>query len=396
MTQSTVIANEQVVEAHRRGRQFIEIRSGDIVTAQARETAERLNVQLLDHPVESPAYHRLDGTTAMRRILYRRNPTWEPPQRKLNTNARILDKLAIVGVGGVGANVAHLCVNQGLAKYVVLVDVLPGLAESTALDLEHSRGSTRTSVHVSGNENMRLLVGSELIVVAAGQPRAPGMSRSDLIEVNSRIIRGIGTTIADLAPQSIVIVVSNPLDEMTHLMLQATGFPRERVLGMAGTLDSARFRNALAMAADVDAADVEAITLGSHGDEMVPIVSKATIRERPLTEFLNQEQIQACRDQTIAAGGAVVALRKKGSATIAPAHATVELINHIRGAISGSVPVSVLLEGEYEIDDTVLGVPCELGQTGILNIVEMSLSADELAELQKAASAVHSRLEKNS
>ena len=314
----------------------------------------------------------------------------------MNTDARKLDKLAIVGVGGVGANIAHLCVSQGLARQVALVDVLPGLAESTALDLEHARGSTRTSVSVSGSETMNLLADSDLIVVTAGQPRTPGMSRSDLIEVNSRIIRSIGTAIADLAAQSIVIVVSNPLDEMTHLMLQATGFPRERVLGMAGTLDSARFRNALAQAAGVDAADVEAIALGSHGDEMVPIVSKATIRERPLTDFLNREQIQACRDQTIAAGGAVVALRKKGSATIAPAHATVELINHIRGAIAGSVPVSVLLEGEYEIEDTVLGVPCVLGRTGILEIVEISLSADELAELQEAAGAVRSRLEKDS
>ena len=396
MTQSTVIANEQIVDAHRRGRQFIEIRSGDIITAQARETAERLNVQLLDHPVELPTYHRLDGTTAMRRILYRRNPAWEPPRRQINTNSRKLDRLAIVGVGGVGANIAHLCVNQGLASHIVLVDVLPGLAESTALDLEHARGSTRSSTSVSGSEVMNLLANSELIVVTAGQPRTPGMSRSDLIDVNSRIIRTIGTAIADLAPQSIVIVVSNPLDEMTHLMLQATGFPRERVLGMAGSLDSSRFRNALAQAAGVDAADVEAITLGSHGDEMVPIVSKATIRERPLTDFLSHEQIQLCRDQTISAGGAVVALRKKGSATIAPAHATVELINHIRGAVAGSVPVSVLLKGEYKIEDTVLGVPCILGRTGVLDVVEMSLSADELIALQEAANAVRARLERDS
>ena len=396
MTRSTVIANEQVVDAHRRGRLFLEIRSGDIVTAQARETAEQLNIQLLDHPVEAAAYHRPDSATEMRRILYRRNPAWEPPRRRLNNEARQMKKLAIVGIGGVGANIAHLCANQGLAEQIVLIDVMPGLAESTALDLEHARGSTRTSVKFSGGESMDLLTDADLVIATAGQPRTPGMSRSDLLEVNSRIIRSIGSAISDLAAQSIVIVVSNPLDEMTHLMLQATGFERERVLGMAGTLDSSRFRDALAQAAGVDASDVEAITLGSHGDEMVPIVSKATIRERPLADFLTPQQIEACRDLTISAGAAVVALRKKGSATIAPAHATVELINHIRGAIAGSVPVSVLLRGEYGIEDTVLGVPCILGASGVLDIVELPLSADEMTALQDAAHAVQARLETES
>ena len=389
----TVIANEQIVDAHRRGRQYLEVRSGDIITALARETAEQLNIQLLDHPIETPSQYRPDAATEMRRILYRRNPAWKAPTRRRNPNPDRIERLAIVGVGGVGGNIAHLATNHDLAEQIVLIDVLPGLAASTALDLDHSRGSTRTSVQVTGGESLDLLTDAQIIVVTAGQARTPGMSRSDLIEVNSRIIRSVGTAIADLAPQSIVIVVSNPLDEMTYLMLQTTGFPRERVLGMAGTLDSARFRNALAQAAGVSAADVEAVTLGSHGDEMVPIVSKASIRERPLADFLTEEQIEACRDQTVSAGAAVVALRKRGSATIAPAHATVELIDYIRGAHAGAVPVSVLLKGEYGIEDTVVGVPCELGKSGVLNIVEMQLTEAEQKALQDASNAVKARLE---
>ena len=386
-----VIANEQVVDAHRRGRQYLEIRASDIITAQARDTAAQLNIQLLDHPVEKPAIYRSDATTAMRRVLYRRSPAWEPPQRVRMDNPRKLDKLAIVGVGGVGMNVAHLCANHDIADQLALVDVLPGLAESTALDLQHARGSTRGSLEISGGESMRLMADADLIVATAGQPRTPGMSRAELITVNERIIRGIGERIAESAPNAVVITVSNPLDEMTHLMLQATGFPRERVLGMAGTLDSSRFRNALAKAAGVQTADVEAITLGSHGDEMVPIVSKATIRERPITDFLSPTQIDDCRAETIAAGAAVVALRKRGSATIAPAHATIELIDHLRGALAGPVPVSVMLNGEYGIHDTVLGVPCVLGATGVLDIVELPLSEDELAALHAAATAVQGR-----
>ena len=392
---SSVIANEQIVDAHRRGRLHVEILPGDIITAQARETAGRLNIKLLDHPVEKSAVPRVDGAVSMRRILYRRHPGWKPPQRRLADYPRTLTRLAVVGIGGVGMNVAHLAANQNIAEEIALIDVLPGLAESTALDLQHTRGSTRSTVRITGGESMSGLADSELVIVTAGQPRTPGMSRADLLSVNGRIVRSIGESIANLAPDSIVIVVSNPLDEMTYLMLQATRFPRERVLGMAGTLDSARFRNALSQAAGVPVADVDAIALGSHGDEMIPVVSKASIRERSVREFLNEEQIDACRKQTVSAGADVVALRKKGSATIAPAHATMELVDYIRGTVAGTVPVSVLLNGEYGIEDTVLGVPCELGRSGVLNIVEMLLSADELSSLQHAAEAVQARQRAN-
>ena len=292
-----------------------------------------------------------------------------------------------------GANTAHLCVNLKLARHIVLIDVLPGLAESTALDLEHARGLTRASIQISGGQDMGLVADADLVIVTAGQPRTPGMKRLELIDSNARIIRSVGTVIADIAATSVVIVVSNPLDEMTCLMCQVTGFPRNQVLGMAGTLDSCRYRIALAAAAGVNVADVEAIMLGSHDEAMVPVVSRATICDRPLTEFLDPEQIQACRDRTVSAGASVVALRKKGSATIAPAHAIVELIDHIRGAIPGPVPVSVLLSGEYGIEDSVVSVPCILGRSGVLEIVELPLQDDELDALRTSARAVRERLE---
>jgi len=182
------------------------------------------------------------------------------------------------------------------------------------------------------------------------------------------------------------------LDEMTTEMLKATEFSRERVLGMAGTLDSCRFRNALAEAAGVTPADVQAITLGSHGDEMAPITSLARIKGRPLEKFLSAEQIDACVKDAVTGGGQVVALKKTGSATIAPAHATIELMDHIRGAKHGAVPVSVLLKGEYGIDGVVLGVPAQLGRTGLIEVEQWRLTESESTALKAAAEAIRTRL----
>ncbi len=389
----TVIANENVQDAHQRGRLFVEVMPGDIVTAQARDTAERFNIKLLDYPVERTAIVETDGATAMRRALFRRHPGWEPPRKKAIEGVRKVPRLVLVGAGGVGMNIAHLAANSEIAEEIALIDILPGAAAATALDLQHARGSTRSTANIVGDTSMKLLADASVVVMTAGRPRTPGMSRADLRAVNGRVVQSVGEDIASLAPNAIVVVVSNPLDEMTHLMLQATGFPRERVLGMAGTLDSSRFRNELANAAGVSVTDVEAMTLGSHGDEMVPIVSKSTIRERPLTEFMSAGQITICCDNTVSAGAAVVALRKRGSATLAPAHATMELIEHIRGAKTGTVPVSVLLNGEYGISDVVLGVPCELGMSGLVRIAELSISDDELAALRQAAKAVRSRMD---
>ena len=387
----TVIAAEHVQDAHQRGRLHVEVMPGDIITALARDTAQILNVEFVDYPIERPAVERTDGATALRRVLYRNHPGWTPPKSRAAAAPRKINKLALVGTGGVGSNVAHLAANREIANEIALIDVLPGAAEAIALDLQHTRGVTRSSTQLVGGVSMSLLQGADVIVVTAGRPRTPGMSRSDLRDVNSRVIRSAGESIANLAPNAVVIVVTNPVDEMTSVMAQATGFARKQVIGMAGTLDSARFRDALAQAAGVPVSDVDAFTLGSHGDEMVPIASKATIRGLPLTKFLNAEMIEACCRRTVESGAAVVALRKTGSATLAPAHATLELIEHIRGARVGTVPASVMLDGEYGIENTVLGVPCILEKTGVVQIVEMALDEAELAELGAAAEAVRAR-----
>ncbi|NOE17630.1 malate dehydrogenase [Ruegeria atlantica] len=391
MATPRVIGSDAVEDARRRGRIVFEVLPGDIVTALARETAERVGIALVDGPLERPKPPRTDGAVSMRRVLYRRSPKWVAPSRAPR-KARRLGKLALIGAGGVGGNVAHLAAMADMADEIALIDITPGLAASTALDLNHTSGITGARARCVGGEAMDLVAGADVVVVTAGRARRPGMTRADLIDVNARVIRQSAEAIRSAAPNAIVIVVTNPLDEMTVEMLRATGFPREQVLGMAGTLDSSRFRNALAMAAGVTPADVEAFTLGSHGDEMAPIPSRARIKGRPLDVFLCREQIEACVQDAITGGGQVVALRKSGSATIAPAHASIELIDHIRGARTGPVPVSVMLHGEYGIDGVVLGVPAHLGAGGLVEVEELRLTAEENAALQNAAEAIRVRL----
>ncbi|WP_171206565.1 malate dehydrogenase [Ruegeria sp. HKCCA0235A] len=391
MATPRVIGSDAVEDARRRGRIVFEVLPGDIVTALARETAERVGIALVDGPLERPKPPRTDGAVSMRRVLYRRSPKWVAPSRAPR-KARRLGKLALIGAGGVGGNVAHLAAMADMADEIALIDITPGLAASTALDLNHTSGITGARARCVGGEAMDLVAGADVVVVTAGRARRPGMTRADLIDVNARVIRQSAEAIRSAAPNAIVIVVTNPLDEMTVEMLRATGFPREQVLGMAGTLDSSRFRNALAMAAGVTPADVEAFTLGSHGDEMAPIPSRARIKGRPLDVFLSREQIEACVQDAITGGGQVVALRKSGSATIAPAHASIELIDHIRGARTGPVPVSVMLHGEYGIDGVVLGVPAHLGAGGLVEVEELRLTAEENAALQNAAEAIRVRL----
>ncbi len=387
-----VIGIEQVEAIRASGRQVLEILPGDIVTDLAVESANRLGIKLLDGPLERPAVTRTDGSTQMRRGLYRRTPRWVAPRAGTAAKARRLGKLALIGGGGVGANIAHLAANADMAAEIALIDIAPGLAEATALDLMHAAGITRSSSVVTGSQNLGAVAGADVVVVTAGRPRTPGMSRADLIGTNRRVIRAAAEAIRTAAPEAVVIVVTNPLDEMTVEMLRATGFPRERVLGMAGTLDSSRFRLSLARAAGVDPADVQAITLGSHGDEMAPIVSQSTIKGRALDVFLAPDTIADCVRDAVTGGGQVVALKKTGSAVLAPAHASIELIDHIRGARAGWVPVSVMLDGEFGIDGVVLGVPAHLGANGLIAVEELTLPISELEQLRAAAEAIRARL----
>lgn len=392
MAEGRVIGAEAIEDARKRGRLALEVLPRDIVTALAAESAARFGIRLLDGPVEKPAHPVTDGNTAMRRSLYRRSPKWVAPARSSVRKARRFSKIALVGAGGVGSNIAHLAANADMADEIALIDIAPGIAAATALDLNHGSGITGTRARVTGGEDLAMVAGADVIVVTAGRARGPGMTRADLIGVNTRVIHSTAAVIKDQAPNAIVIVVTNPLDEMTVEMLRATGFPREQVLGMAGTLDSSRFRNALAMAAGVMPADVQAMTLGSHGDEMAPITSLARIKGRAIEAFLTQDQIEACVKDAITGGSQVVALKKFGSATIAPAHSTIELMDHIRGAKTGPVPVSVMLEGEYGLSNVVLGVPAHLGISGLVRVENLPLTDCEQQALNAAAAAISKRL----
>lgn len=392
MAEKRVIGSEHIEDARQRNRIVFEVLPGDIVTDMARESAARLGIRLVDGPLEKPAAVRTDGNTALHRGLYRRSAKWIAPAKTPRPRARRFSKLALIGAGGVGGNIAHLAANADMADEITLIDIAPGMAAATALDLNHTSGITGTTARCIGGEDLGLVAGADVVVVTAGRARSPGMTRVDLIDVNTRVIHAAAEAIRTQAPNAIVIVVTNPLDEMTVEMLRATGFPRERVLGMAGTLDSSRFRNALAMAAGVQPRDVQAITLGSHGDEMAPITSLARIKGRVLERFLSADQIEACVRDAITGGGQVVALKKSGSATIAPAHSSVELLDHIRGAKAGPVPVSVMLEGEYGVSGVVLGVPAHLGQSGLISVEDLRLTPEETTALHAAAEAIRKRL----
>jgi malate dehydrogenase len=301
-------------------------------------------------------------------------------------------RLGFIGAGGVGATAAHLAALADMADEVVLVDIVPGVAAAVALDLEHASGITGARTVGRGGTGMDLVAGCDAVVITAGRPRTPGMDRSALLEVNGGVIRAAAEAVAQYAPGAIAIVVTNPLDEMTHGFWEASGLEPRRVIGMAGTLDSSRFRHEIARAAGVQARDVEAITLGSHGGEMVPVTSTATVRGRPLADVLSPRQIQDCIEATVDGGAAVVRLRRTGSAIYAPAHATVELLDAIRGARAGPLPVSAMLEGEYGIDGVFLGVPAVLGREGVVEVVEQRLAAAELEGLRGAAAAIRGRL----
>ena len=392
MCAQRVIGSEFVEQVRQRGQVVVEVLPGDIVTDVALETARRVGIKLLDGPIEKPLVARADGRTAARRSLYRRSPKWMAPVISSTSGAQRLGKISIIGAGGVGATLTHLAAQLDIANEIVLSDIVPGLAEATALDLNHCSGITCSHTTVNGTTDLSAIATSDVVLVTAGRARTPGMTRQDLVASNRRVIHIVGEAIKTQAPKALVIVITNPLDEMTLEMLRCTGFPREQVLGMAGMLDSSRFRYSLARAAGVASADVQAIALGNHGDEMVPVISNATIRGQALSRFLSDEEIADCVNDTITGGSQVVAIKKSGSAIYAPAHATIELLEHIRGGKSGHVPVSVMLQGEFGINDVVLGVPAYVGLRGLISIEPLPLSEIETKALQNAADAIKQRM----
>ncbi len=389
----SVVGEEHVREAFRRGRRRVVVANDDIVTPQALDALERLGLQIVRGPLEKPAPIGSDPGRAIRRGLYRRGARWVASDRPRGLTPTRFARLGFVGAGGVGATTAHLAAISGMADEIRVIDIVPGLAASVALDIEHASGVTGSPTRARGGTTLDLVSGCDVVVITAGRPRTPGMDRAALLQINGPVIRGAAEAIAQFAPTAVAIVVTNPLDEMTHELWRASGQAPERVIGMAATLDSSRFRNAIATAAGVQPRDVHAVTLGSHGDEMVPITSTATVRGRALVDVLAPERIAACVRETVEGGGAVVRLRRTGSATIAPAHATVELLEAIRGAQAGTVPVSAYLQGEYGLEGVFLGVPAVLGRGGVLEILELNLSDAERAALTAAADAVRRRLQ---
>jgi len=306
-------------------------------------------------------------------------------------------RVAVIGAGFYGSTTALRLAEYDIFDTVVLTDVVPGKAEGLALDMNQSRpiegfattliGAT-TTPDGSGYEACE---GAGIVIITAGLPRKPGMSRMDLLETNAAIVRGVAENIARHAPEAVVIVVSNPLDEMTALAQIATGFPHQRVMGQAGMLDTARFTHAVAEAAGVPVARVRTLTLGSHGETMVPVPSACTIDGRPLTELLTEEQVAAAVERTRIGGAEIVALLKTGSAYYAPSAAAARMARAVAEDSGAVMPVCAWLTGEYAISGVYLGVEAELGATGVRRVVERDLTEAERAELAAAAAAVRAK-----
>ena len=296
-------------------------------------------------------------------------------------------KVTVIGAGNVGATTAQRIAEAGLAD-VVLVDIVEGLPQGKALDLSQSAPLVGHDCAVRGTNDYAGTAGSDIVVVTSGLARQPGMSRDDLLARNAGIVDSVVAQVAAVSPQAILIVVTNPLDAMCHVALKTSGFPRERVIGMAGILDSARFRTFIAWELGVSVTSTHAFVLGGHGDTMVPLPRYSTVAGIPLTDLLPPERIAALVERTRNGGAEVVALLKSGSAYYAPAASVAQMVGAILGDTKAVLPCAALLRGEYRTDGLVVGVPVKLGRRGIEEIVQIELTAAEQAEFDRSAAAV--------
>lgn len=300
----------------------------------------------------------------------------------------MLNKITVVGAGNVGATLAQRLAERELAREIVLIDVVEGIPQGKALDQWESGPIEGFDTRVVGANDYGPARGSELFVITAGVARKPGMSRDDLVKTNAGIVKSVGEEIKRASPGAIVIVVSNPLDVMCWVTKQVTGFPRERVIGMAGVLDTARYRTFLAEALKVSVEDIQAMVLGGHGDTMVPLVSYTTVSGIPVTQLMDRKQLDAIVQRTRDGGAEIVQHLKTGSAYYAPSAATAQMVEAIVKDKHRILPCSAYLEGEYGLSGIYLGVPCKLGAMGLEQIIEVELSAEEKAALDKSADAV--------
>jgi malate dehydrogenase len=301
-------------------------------------------------------------------------------------------KVTVVGAGYVGSTVAQLCLVKELAREIVLVDVLEGRARGIALDLCQSAAIEGSGARVVGGEDLAPARGSDLVILTAGRPRKPGMSRSDLLEVNGRIVCEVADGVREGSPDALCIVVTNPLDPMVQLFRARTGFPARRVVGMAGVLDSARFSSFIAEATGTSVQDVDAMVLGAHGDSMVPLPDACTVNGVRLAELLERGRIDELAERTRQGGGEIVALLKTGSAWYAPASATAAMAASMLRDQRRLLPSACLLNGQYGIEGLYMGVPAVLGASGVERIVELPLKAEARAALHKTAAAIEKDL----
>jgi len=304
----------------------------------------------------------------------------------------MLQKVAVVGAGNVGATAAQRLAEKNLARAVVLIDVLEGIPQGKALDQFQSGPIEGFDTRVIGSNGYDEAAGAEVFVVTAGIARKPGMSRDDLVKTNAGIVRSVAEQIGRVAPDSIVVVVSNPLDVMCYVAMQASGFPRERILGMAGVLDTARYRTFLAEAMDVSVEDIQAMVLGGHGDTMVPLVSYTTVSGIPVSQLLEPAKLDAIVDRARNGGAEIVGLLKTGSAYYAPSAAAVQMVEAIAHDKKRILPCAVWLQGEYGLKDVFCGVPAKLGRKGLEQVVDIRLTAEESKALHASAEAVRSTM----
>ncbi|MHB8511051.1 MAG: malate dehydrogenase [Actinomycetota bacterium] len=300
-------------------------------------------------------------------------------------------KITVVGAGKYGSTTVQRIAESGVADEVVMTDIVEGLPQGLALDMMQSRPIEGFETRVVGTNTYAETAGSDVCVVTAGLPRKPGMSRMDLLDVNAKIIRGVAEQFCASSPNAVVIVVTNPLDEMTFLFREASGFPHARVLGQAGMLDSARFKHFVAEELGCSPLQIEAITLGSHGETMVPVPSQVKVSGKPLTEVADKETIDRLVQRTRDGGAEIVGLLKTGSAYYAPSSAAAAMVEAVVRDTGDVMPACAWTTGEYGISDVYLGVPAKLGKGGVRQIVELTLTDNEVSHLREAAESVRSK-----
>jgi malate dehydrogenase len=300
----------------------------------------------------------------------------------------MVNKITVVGAGNVGATTAQRVAEKELARTVVMVDVVEGIPQGKGLDQWQSAPIEGFDSRLVGTNGYEETADSDLVIITAGIARRPGMSRDDLLNTNAGIVKSVTEQIKQTSPNAILIIVSNPLDVMCYVAKEVSGFPRERVIGMAGVLDTARYRGFLAEALDVSVRDIQAMVLGGHGDTMVPLISYTSVSGIPVTQLMSKEKLDAIVDRTRNGGAEIVKHLKTGSAYYAPSAGAVQMAAAIVNDQRRILPCAAWLQGEYGMKDLFLGVPCKLGRKGLEKVIEVELTPDERAALEKSAEAV--------